>query len=105
MSYRSDPDNSLKMIPNTKVIKDAYGHATTPVPKALSPRPSYVMLNKSGNYAFLYEESGSYPTNYISGSQVTGDDSGAPVRLDIQPKAWAAEGGATGDVTFVYRGD
>ena len=55
-----------------------------------------------GNYSFAYE-SGSLAT-YTSGSQVT-DAAGGPIKLDIQPIAWISNGGAAGDVTFVYRGD
>ena len=103
MSYRVDPDNNLKMIPNTKIAKDAYGHASTPAPyPARAPRPTYVLINKVGNYSFAYE-SGSLAT-YTSGSQVT-NAAGGPIKLDIQPIAWVSKDGAAGDVTFVYRGD
>ena len=55
MSYRVDPDNNLKMIPKTKVIKDGYGHASTPAPyPARATRPTYVLINKVGNYSFLH---------------------------------------------------
>ena len=103
MSYRVDPDNNLKMIPKTKVIKDAYGHASTPAPyPARHSRPTYILINKVGNYSFAYE-SGSLAT-YTSGSQVT-NAAGGPIKLDIQPIAWVSKDGAAGDVTFVYRGD
>ncbi len=103
MSYRVDPDNNLKMIPKTKVAKDAYGHASTPAPyPTRHSRPTYVLINKVGNYSFAYE-SGSL-ANYSSGSQVT-DAAAGPIKLDIQPIAWVSKGGAAGDVTFVYKGD
>ena len=75
---------------------------TQPGPQVLSARPNYVLINNTGQYLFLYSDSGSYPGDYISGSIVT---SGGPVRLDINPKAWGSKTGVTGDVTFVYTGD
>ncbi len=103
MSYRVDPDNNLKMIPNTKVIKEAYGRATTPAAESIQPRPSHILVNMNGAYAFAYE-SGSV-ASYQTGSVV--DDAAGPIRLEIQPVAWRQTdaAGTIGDVTFVYRGD
>ena len=75
-------------------------HATTPAAQSINKKPSYVIVNNSGNFSFAYE-SGSYPDVYITGSVMTADDAG-PIRLDISPVAWGGEGVATGDVTFVY---
>ena len=103
MSYRVDPDNNLKMIPKTKVAKDAYGHASTPAPyPARHKRPTYILVNTSGSYSFAYE-SGSLAT-YTSGSKIE-NGAGGPIKIDIQPIAWVSDGGAAGDVTFVYKGD
>ena len=103
MSYRVDPDNNLKMIPNTKVIKDAYGHASTPAPyPARHKRPTYILVNTIGDYSFAYE-SGSL-ASYASGSKIE-NAAGGPIKLDIQPIAWTSIGAKTGDVTFVYKGD
>ena len=112
MSYRSDPDNNLKMIPKTKVIRDAYGRATTPSAQVNQPRPSYVLVNVNGTYAFSYSNSGSDGGTitdtgaYETGSVLNNAASG-PVKLDIQPRAWMQTdaAGTVGDVTFVYRGD
>ena len=104
MSYKVDPDNNRKMIPKTQVIKDAYGRALAAAAyPARHPRPTYILVNKPGTYAFAYE-SGSIGT-YVTGAFV--DDAAGPIRMDIQPIAWEqTDGTATvGDVTFVYRGD
>ncbi len=96
-------DSTGKQYPTSKVVKDAYGRATTPAPyPARHPRPTHILINKVGNYSFAYE-SGSLAT-YTSGSQVT-DAAGGPIKLDIQPIAWVSKDGAAGDVTFVYKGD
>ena len=103
MSYKVDPDNNLKMIPKSKAIREAYGRATTPVVESVEPRPTHVLVNMNGTYAFAYE-SGSVGS-YQTGSVV--DDAAGPVRLEIQPVAWRQTdaAGSIGDVTFVYRGD
>ena len=77
-----------------------YSHANCPAAQTIVKRPSYVIVNNSGNFSFAYE-SGSYPDVYITGSVMTADDAG-PIRLDISPVAWGGEGVATVDVTFVY---
>ena len=99
MSYIVDPDNNLKMIPNTKVIKEAYGRASAPVAEAEVERPSYVIINveHGTKYEFLYESGGTY----IDYGIVAAD---GPLRVDIQPIAWKGGAGTTGHVTFVYRG-
>ena len=116
MSYRSDPSNNLKMIPNTRVSADAYGSATVPAEQIFQKRPSYVMVNVNGIYAFSYANTGSISgsfggTHTDRGAYTTGsvlnDAAGGPVRLDIQPNAWRQtnSAGSIGDVTFVYKGD
>ena len=112
MSYRVDPDNNLKMIPNTRVANDAFGYAITPTAETFQKRPSYVLINVNGTYAFENNNTGSLggthkaTGTYITGS-VLGNAAGGPVRLDIQPNAWRQTdaAGTVGDVTFVYRGD
>ena len=99
--YTTDPNNAKKQVPKARP-QSAYGRVTQPGPQVLSARPNYVLINNTGQYLFLYSNSGSYPGDYISGSIVT---SGGPVRLDINPKAWGSKTGVTGDVTFVYTGD
>jgi len=99
--YTTDPNNAKKQVPKARP-QGAYGKVTQPGPQVLSARPNYVLINNTGQYLFLYSDSGSYPGDYISGSIVT---SGGPVRLDINPKAWGSKTGVTGDVTFVYTGD
>ena len=99
--YQVDPNDSKKQVPKARP-QSAYGRVTQPGPQVLSARPNYVLINNTGQYLFLYSDSGSYPGDYISGSIVT---SGGPVRLDINPKAWGSKTGVTGEVTFVYTGD
>tara|TARA_E500000178_G_C16715587_1_gene614783 strand:- start:246 stop:578 length:333 start_codon:yes stop_codon:yes gene_type:complete len=110
MSYRSDPDNNLKMIPNTKVIKDAYGHVTAPLANVNQPRPSYVLVNVAGTYAFSNENSASVGGTIMdTGTFETGSvvETGGSIRLDINPRSWMQTNavGTVGDVTFVYKGD
>ena len=45
MSYKVDPNNNLKMIPKTKVSKDAYGFSINPASETIQERPSYVLFN------------------------------------------------------------
>ena len=99
--YTTDPNNTKKQVPKARP-QGAYGKVTQPGPQVLSARPNYVLVNNTGQYLFLYADSGSYPGDYVSGSIVT---SGGPVRLDINPKAWGSKTGVTGDITFVYTGD
>ena len=101
--YEADPNNDKKQQPKARPITFA-GKAEMPGPQVLTDRPSYVLVNTIGNYSFLYDTSGSYPSNYVSGSKIE-NAAGGPVRLDINPRAWGSIGGVAGDVTFVYTGD
>ena len=80
-----------------------FSHATCPTKETHNKRPSYVLVNTGGTYAFNYN-SGSESTisGYITGSVV--EANAGPIRLDIQPTSWTQIGGsgAIGDVTFVY---
>ena len=99
--YTTYPNDGKKQVPKARP-QSAYGKVTQPAPQVLSARPNYVLVNNTGQYLFLYADSGSYPGDYVSGSIVT---SGGPVRLDINPKAWGSKTGVTGDITFAYTGD
>ena len=107
--------NSSSMMP--------HGLDGTVFSKAIAPNildkqknPHHVFINNSGSFYFAYESSASYGTDvkggYVLAMVIDSDQSGIPVRLDIQPCAWSAsvetgEGKPvhqTGDVTFVYRG-
>ena len=102
MSYTVDPDNNLKMIPNTKVDRERLGRAINPTPYPnRHERPTYILVNTIGDYSFAYE-SGSL-ASYVSGSKIE-NAAGGPIKLDIQPIAWTSVGAKTGDVTFVYKG-
>ena len=89
------------------IVRDGTGffsHATCPNKETHQKRPSFVIINKKGTYAFNYN-SGSESTlsSYITGSVVESANAG-PIRLDIQPTSWTQIGGsgAIGDVSFVY---
>ena len=99
--YKADPNNSKRQVPisNNPILKRV-GHATAPDKEVITKRPTYVVINQPGTYAFAYE-SGSVST-YITGSHTDADTS---TKLDINPTAWRQTdaAGAIGDVTFVYR--
>ena len=110
--YKGDPNDNTNQIPKPLSAK-AFSNATTPAPLTLTNNPSYILINQSGSYAFLYEHSGSLGTTqskinsgFVTGSVVKSTAGGLPVRLDINPTAWyTTDGtGVAGDVTFVYRG-
>ena len=98
-----DP-NGTKQKPIVRNGTGFFSHATCPTKETHNKRPSYVLVNTSGTYAFNYN-SGSESTlsSYITGSVVESANAG-PIRLDIQPTSWTQIGGsgAIGDVTFVY---
>ena len=93
-----------------------YSTADTPDAETVTKRPSYVMINQTGSYAFSYSSASAVPGNgahnYQTGSvthtlPVVNDQAGVtmtPFRLDINPVAWRRidGGGAKGQVTFVY---
>ena len=93
---------------------DVYSQATTPGVGVLTKNPSYITINRSGSYGFIYQHTGSIGSTIAAGDiayttgSVTGDSgvSSGPIRLDINPTAWRRNdaAGAVGDVTFVYRG-
>ena len=99
-----------------------YSYASCPTKEIVQKRPSYVVLNVPGVYAFLYETTSSaggtateeqYATgsafghnqiNVALGAGAKISASSAPIRLDVNPVGWRRDGaqGAVGDVTFVY---
>ena len=97
----------------------AFGSVKTPAVLVVTKNPSYVLINQTGSYAFLYTTTASrgttygIPEDYTQGIVIEGSGQG-PIKLDISPVAWSgsftsvgsADGGTvqTGDVTFVYRG-
>ena len=95
--YEAD---GIKQKPIARTGTAFYSHANCPAAQTIVKRPSYVIVNNSGNFSFAYE-SGSYPDVYITGSIIE-NAAGGPIRLDINPVAWGGEGVSTGDVTFVY---
>ena len=87
-----------------------YSNATAPAHSGVEKRPTYVVINQPGTYAFSYSSASATPGvtghNYVTASVVPGDaDAGTPsVKLDINPIAWRQtdSAGTVGDVTFVY---
>ena len=98
-----DP-NGTKQKPIVRNGTGFFSHATCPTRETHNKRPSYVIVNTDGEYAFCYN-SGSHGTvsSYITGSSVQSANAG-PIRLDISPVAWRQTdtAGDVGDVTFVY---
>ena len=90
--------------------------ATQPDHLTISERASHIIINKPDQtYKFLYAVTESLATVgttaqhgeelWYTASAVAGDANGGPIRLDIQPIAWATCGsaGTQGNVTFVLR--
>ena len=98
-----DADGTSKQKPIVRDGTGFYSHATCPTREVKQKRPTYVVINKAGTYAFSYENT---PTTYITGSSLNGDNDrgNASPKLDIQPTAWRQTDadGSVGDVTFVY---
>jgi len=110
--YKADPNDSTKQIPKG-LSRKSFSHAETPTAEIVTQNPSYILINQSGSYAFLYENTGSIGGTidsrggYITGSVIDIGMHGLPVRLDINPRAWRNTEDTVahvGDVTFVYRG-
>ena len=99
--YEADGKKQKPIIRNGT---DFFSHATCPTNETHNKRPSYVIVNTDGEYAFCYD-SGSHGTvgSYITGSSMQSANAGG-IRLDINPVAWRRtdSGGAIGDITFVY---
>ena len=105
------PDSTgNKQVPGTFRGSNKYSTAVAPAHSTVTKRPSYVVINQPGEYAFSYDSGsgtvGNDAHNYITASVISGDgDRGNPaVRLDINPVAWRQidAAGDVGDVTFVY---
>jgi len=111
--YKQDPNNSKKQIPNRIGGGiQRYSHATCPPARQITKRPSYVTVNSTGSYAFLYETTASaggttFEEGYMTGSSIQNANAGG-IKLDINPVAWkqtdesSGEPNAVGDVTFIY---
>ena len=109
--YQVDSNDNTKSVPKARSIS-GIGKATTPAANIFTERPSYVLINQPGAYAFSYAiNTGSIGGThadvdaYETGSVV--DDPASPVRLDINPIAWMQTdaAGTVGDVTFIYTGN
>ena len=107
--YQQDSNNSNKQVPtsNTPGGKARFSYAECPSATVVTKRPSYVTVNQSGSYAFLYDTTASYGATDELGGYITGSiqtAGGGPIRLDINPIAWRRTDGtdAAGAVTFVY---
>tara|TARA_Y100000593_G_C4161354_1_gene262186 strand:+ start:218 stop:592 length:375 start_codon:yes stop_codon:yes gene_type:complete len=101
---------ATKQVPNTAPGGIArFSHATAPAAEAITKRPSHVIINNPGTYAFAYESGsniagGVYITSsFLSASAGTGTSQGS-IKLEINPVAWRKTdvAGTTGDITFVY---
>ena len=117
MSYQAAPNDNTKMSPKPLPNK-AFGEVTTPSDLVVTKKPSYIIVNHPGTYAFLYNSTSSQGTTLSASAElsqlpsfVTGAvliDSASRNKLEIQPVAWKrTEGkgdGAVGDITFVYKG-
>ena len=108
--YKQEPDNTSKQIPDVSPGGiHRFSHATVPIKEVVTKRPSYVIVNKVGTYAFAYETSASVGgvsddehSKFVTGSVV--EDAAGGIKLDINPVAWRRCDGvdSKGQVTFVY---
>jgi len=97
--YKQDSNDANKQTVNVSATAvQRVSNAICPAEMTTTKRPSYVMVNVNGTYAFAYE-SGSYVTGSVHPSANAG-----PFRLDISPVAWRQTdaAGSVGDITFVY---
>ena len=111
--YQSSSAGQLKdysMIPKSPDFTNNFNKVTTPEAGVVTDKPSCVIINNAGTYKFCYNTTASLgnktfnSSEYITGSVLDAD--AGPVKLDIQPRAWAdgSSGAKKGDVTFVYTG-
>ena len=95
--------------------RQKFSHATIPTNEIVQKRASYVNINSTGSFAFLYETTSSvggttageinlYETGSVVTREVTNSSAMTPFRLDINPVAWKKTDSTStvGDVTFVY---
>ena len=115
MSQSRDGD---KAQPAATVHSSSFSRAVTPAETVVTRAPNHVIINQTGSFSFAYSCKESLGASRDSSSHyweqaVVFDVSNAPeasfspTRLDISPCAWSGSGaiaGATGDVTFVYKG-
>ena len=99
--YGSDGTTKMKPSSNTSF---QYNEAVAPAAETNSDRPLYVIINvgHATKYEFKYIEGGAFVDYGII--PISSNSGAGPIRLDIQPIAWKGGAGATGDVTFVYKG-
>ena len=116
--YQPDPNDSTKSIP-VGLPSSSLSRAITPAETVVVKSANHVIINQTGSYSFAYscaeelgasrdgtiahywEQAAVYDINNSAGVQFS------PTKLDISPCAWSGSGtmvGATGDVTFVYKG-
>ena len=116
--YTADPDDNRKQIPKPlggiSSSRNIFSNAITPAENTLTKNPSYIMINTSGSYGFMYTATGSLSAGTVMAFSsasyfITGSvsDADSPFRLDIQPIAWHRQDadGKVGDITFIYRGN
>ena len=111
MSLFSPGGNANKQRPKPINGTGQFSHAICPTNESHTKRPTYVVINNTGSYAFCYD-SGSHATvgAYITGSVINANDTAvvgiSPIRLDISPVSWrktdSNSSDVVGDVTFVY---
>ena len=115
--YKADPDDNRKQIPKPlggiSSSRNIFSNAITPAENTLTKNPSYIIINTSGSFGFMYTATGSLSAGtvmafssasyFITGAVVP---AGQTTRLDIQPIAWHRQdaAGTVGDITFIYRG-
>ena len=98
-----DP-NAKKQKPIVRNGTGFFSHATCPAHETQQKRPSHVIVNTDGEYAFCYDSgSAGVVSSYITGSSIQSANAGG-IRIDINPVAWRRidDADAVGQVTFVY---
>ena len=106
--YKTNPNDGNKQVPNStgRGYKQLAGFSINPPETTKVQTPTYVVVNKTGTFAFSYldQTTGASTSSYITGAFVQSANAGA-TKLDINPVKWRRTDAAsvTGDITFVYR--
>ena len=118
--YQSDSNNTTAVAREQKqtpkpLPRSFFGKSTVAEQLTIYQRPSYVLVNQTGSFSFMYETTSSIGKMDVDGtydlSHMHRAKDSHPTRLDIHPVAWSGSchpgtltNDMSGSVTFVYQG-